>query len=220
MFEGFVPATGEFLLGLTFNNDRSWFEAHRVDYESFLKRPFDALAADTVKCAEKAMPGRSLRCHIARIYRDARRLHGRGPYKDHLWFSLWDDTGSNDSTMFWFEIGAVDYGFGMGEYTASPSQMELFRRTIDENPARFERLAQYVNELGIYEIEGEEYKRPKAERNELIAPWYNRKRIGVSAFRGHDELLYSAQLPEFLAQRYAELAPVYDYFADIFRPEE
>ena len=220
MFEGFSPSTGEFLLGLTFNNDRSWFEARRGTYESCLKKPFDALAADTVKYAEKAMPGRSFRCHIARIYRDARRLHGRGPYKDHLWFSLWDDTGSNDSTMFWFEIGAVDYGFGMGEYTASPSQMELFRRTIDENPARFERLAQYVNELGIYEIEGEEYKRPKAERNELIAPWYNRKRIGVAAFRGHDELLYSAELPEFLAQRYAELAPVYDYFAEIFRAEE
>ena len=27
-------------------------------------------------------------CRVSRIYRDARRLHGRGPYKDHLWFCV------------------------------------------------------------------------------------------------------------------------------------
>ena len=36
MFQGFSQATGDFLWGLSMNNDRAWFQAHRQEYEDAL----------------------------------------------------------------------------------------------------------------------------------------------------------------------------------------
>jgi uncharacterized protein (DUF2461 family) len=79
MFEGFSQQTGDFMLGLMFNNERPWFEAHRAEYEEYLLKPFKALASDTAELMLSRHPDMGLDLHVARIYRDARRLHGRGP---------------------------------------------------------------------------------------------------------------------------------------------
>ena len=52
---------------------------------------------------------------MTRIYRDVRRLHGRGPYKESLWFSI--EQPSEEWTAhptFWFELmpGGVDLRHG------------------------------------------------------------------------------------------------------------
>ena len=46
---------------------------------------FKALAAQTHELMQQRFPDMDCRLHVSRIYRDARRLFGRGPYKDHLW---------------------------------------------------------------------------------------------------------------------------------------
>ena len=43
MFEGFSEKTSEFLWGLALNNEKSWFEAHRAEYEKYLRAPFHDL---------------------------------------------------------------------------------------------------------------------------------------------------------------------------------
>jgi uncharacterized protein (DUF2461 family) len=35
-FTGFIPETIDFLTSLRKNNNKSWFESHRKDYENFL----------------------------------------------------------------------------------------------------------------------------------------------------------------------------------------
>ena len=72
---------------------------------------------------------------MSRIYRDARRLHGRGPYKDHLWFCI--RTGDKDWTgrpAFYFEIAPDYYSYGLGFWAAAPATMERFRRHVAEHP--------------------------------------------------------------------------------------
>lgn len=215
MFEGFTPKTGEFLWELSFNNERSWFMAHKDEFEDVLNRPFKALAADTFALTEKQFPQLGCKLHVARIYRDARRLHGRGPYKDHLWFSIKRGDILLEGPMFWFEIGAADYSYGMGFYSATPAQMAAFRSSIDANPSRFERLAAKADTLG-FEVTGEEYKRPKGDLGELINKWYNRKRMGLERSMDFGGELYSPALPETLAAAYARLMPMYEYFAEVY----
>ena len=91
MFEGFTQETSEFLWELSFNNERPWFLAHREQFERCLNRPFRALAQESLRLLSERCPERDFRMHVSRIYRDARRLFGRGPYKDHLWFTLFCD---------------------------------------------------------------------------------------------------------------------------------
>ena len=88
MFQGFSDAAFDFMWGIRFNNERPWFEAHKSEYLDAFYRPMKELAQEVYDAfqARHAVPG--LCCKVSRIYRDARRLHGRGPYKDHLWWSM------------------------------------------------------------------------------------------------------------------------------------
>ena len=148
MFSGFSEKTGAFLWDLAFNNERPWFLAHKQEFEDFVNTPFKAMAADTCAGMKKRLPDFEGLVHISRIYRDARRLFGRGPYKDHLWFTLWTSDVSKHGPAFWFEIGPSAYRYGMGFWETSPAQMEAYRRAIDANPARFLRIVKAISRGG------------------------------------------------------------------------
>lgn len=218
MFEGFTSQTSNFFWELAFNNERPWFMAHKEEFERILNTPFKALAADTAELMEQRFPARSFRLHVSRIYRDARRLFGRGPYKDHLWFSLKDNDILLDGPCFWFEVGAADYSYGMGFYSATAAQMAAFRRKVDANPARFERLAKAVMRSG-FTVTGEEYARSKGHRSQIIDQWYNRKRLGLEICRDFGGDILSPELPELLVDSYEKLLPMYDFFMEIYREE-
>lgn len=207
----FSEKTGEFLTGLMFNNERPWFEAHREEYEQYLRRPFSELAQGTASLMQSRFPEKQLNLHVARIYRDARRLHGRGPYKDHLWFSLKNWDGLLQGPMFWFEIGAVEYSYGMGFYSASASQMEQYRRALDADPAGAERMALGIAGQNVFTLEGEDYKRPKGDRGPLLNPWYNKKRIGFICTRDFGGELFSSSLPQTLTDGFTFLMPYYEF---------
>lgn len=219
MFSGFSNETGDFLWGLAFNNERPWFEAHRAEYEKYLLTPFRALADDTLAETQRRWPKKALQLHVARIYRDARRLHGRGPYKEHLWFSLKDWDGLLEGPMFWFEIGAKDWSSGMGFYSATPQQMEAFRACMAANPARAERLASALAAQDEYIFEGERYKRPKGDLGELLNPWYNSRRLGFIRTRDFGPELFDPALPQKLADGFDLLMPMYEYFLEACPPE-
>ena len=218
MFEGFTQETSEFLWELSFHNERPWFLEHKEQFERCLNEPFKALAAETVERMQERWPERAWRAHCSRIYRDARRLFGRGPYKDHLWFIISDNEGHySEGPMFWFEISAAMYEYGMGYFDATPTEMDLFRRTVDLNPARFARLAEEAGRMRGLCILGEEYKRPKGSYEKPIADWYNRRTLGVEWKHDFGGDALRAELPEKLARAYGRLLPLYDYFMEVHR---
>ena len=219
MFNGFSQQTSDFLWELSFHNERPWFLRHKEEFERVLNEPFKALAADTLALMRQRYPGMDFSVHVARIYRDARRLFGRGPSKDHRWFSLKSGDILHEGPSFWFEIGAADYSYGMGFYGASPAQMEAFRRCVDANPARFARLAAAVEETE-FQVEGEEYKRPRGDRGRLINKWYSRKRIGLECCKDFGGALFDQSLPRILADAYAQLMPMYDFFLEFYHAAE
>jgi len=219
MFKGFSQQTGDFMLGLMFNNERPWFESHRTEYEEYLLKPFKALASDTAELMLSRHPDMGLDLHVARIYRDARRLHGRGPYKEHLWFSLKNWDGLLRGPMFWFEVGAVDYSFGMGFYTASTAQMDSYRKSIEANPARFLRIIRGIAAHPEFESDVELYARQKKDMGEELNPWYNCRRVGAACTREFDGELFSEKLPVILADAFDALMPLYEYLMTYCPPE-
>ena len=215
MFTGFTKQAGDFMWELAFNNERPWFMEHKAQFEALVNMPMKALAAETAELMRKRCPERELTMHVSRIYRDARRLFGRGPYKDHLWFMIYDETVKNAGPVFFFEFGKGEYGYGMGFYDATSAQMEAFRKMVDANPARFERLAEPI-EGSEFTVHGEEYKRKKAERGGVIGKWYNRKRIYVSFYRDFDGTGLEADFPQRLCDAFMRLMPMYDYFTEFY----
>ena len=87
-FQGFTRETVDFMWGIRFNNEREWFMAHKEDYINTFLTPIKELGEQVYAAMHQALPDEPLILKVSRIYRDARRLHGRGPYKYHLWWCI------------------------------------------------------------------------------------------------------------------------------------
>ena len=153
-------------------------------------------------------------CRVTRIYRDARRLHGRGPYKDHLWFCV--ERPSEDWTTrptFWFELGPDYWGYGMSCWMAKPMDMAKLRARIIKDPKPMEKLTKALNAQTEFALEGDAYKRPKAGApSELLAPWFQMKSITITHEDKLTDELVCRDVVDRIKKGYEFLLPYYDYF--------
>lgn len=213
MFTGFTPETVDFLWGIRMNNNRDWFLEHKKQYVSTLYEPMKALGKDLFAPFTE-IPGTILK--VSRIYRDARRLHGQGPYKDHLWLCV--RTGDQDWTgrpTFYFEIAPDYYSYGMGFWCAAPALMALYRQRIDADPKPLEKLVRRFDRQQTFRLTGPEYARSKGQVSDLLRPWYQKKSFSLQWEAPLDERIFSPQLPQEILESFRELLPFYRYFTDL-----
>lgn len=223
MFQGFSPESIEFLWGIRFNNERSWFEEHKQEYVERIQRPLKELGIELQQEVARRHPERQFNLRVSRIYRDARRLHGRGPYKDHMWVVLHapgQDAAGSCAPAFYFEIAPEYYSIGMGFYSATPAIMAKLRARIDRDPKHMERLARRLNKQNDYVLEGEVYRRAKGEKGALLDSWYNRKSIAIAWDRPCEGSLFERCLLEEIADGVDFLMPFYDYFSTLYADQD
>src|SRR6266550_555599 len=85
-FTGFRPEAIQFLVDLTENNDRAWFQPRKGEYERLLKEPLEALCVALGERFEaRGIPMRADPVKSPfRIYRDVRFAKDKSPYKTQL----------------------------------------------------------------------------------------------------------------------------------------
>lgn len=214
MFTGFTDATVDFMWGIRFNNERTWFEAHKDLYLTQFYQPMRELGEEMYDFIREKRPDLGLISKVTRIYRDARRLHGRGPYKDNLWFSV--EQPSEQWTAhptFWFELSPDYWACGMGYYMPKPVTMAKLRARIDRDPKTMETLTRRLNGQQELTLETEDYKRPRAAApSPLLEPWYKMKSFSILHQDKLTEELFSREIVDHLKRDFAFLLPYYDYF--------
>ena len=214
MFTGFTDETVDFMWGIRFNNERSWFEAHKSIYVTQFYEPMKELGDEIYNYLQDRRPDYGLIRKVTRIYRDARRLHGQGPYKDHLWFCV--RPGDQDWTgrpTFYFEIAPDYYSYGMGFWAASAALMTRYRQQIDRDPRPLEKLVRAFNRQEVFQLNGPDYVRSKGQVSDLLRPWYQKKSLTLSHEVPLDESLYSPDFASRVTEDLKTLLPFYRYFA-------
>ncbi len=85
-FTGFQPEAIQFLADLADNNERSWFQPRKGDFERLLKGPLEALCvALDERFRERGIPLTADPVTSPfRIYRDVRFSKDKSPYKTHI----------------------------------------------------------------------------------------------------------------------------------------
>ena len=214
MFQGFSNATADFFWALALNNNRAWFLEHKEEFEDVLNRPFRALAADTIDLMQARFPDDDFQAHVARIYRDARRTYGKGPYKESLWFTIQPGERHPIGPLFWFDIEGTAWSCGAGFWDCPPALAEVYRKKLDAEPERFLKIVDDLEARCEFKVWGEPYKRPKAERGSRLDPWYNLKRVSVGYEKPFGQALFSADLPKALVETYAALMPLYRFLRE------
>ena len=214
MFTGFTDETVDFMWGIRFNNERSWFESHKEIYLTQFYRPMCDLAEELYGFMLEKRPDCGLIRKVTRIYRDARRLHGRGPYKESLWFSV--EQPSEQWTArptFWFELMPEGWSCGMGYWMPKPLTMAKLRARIARDPETMERLMRRLAGQAEFALETEDYKRPKsAAPSPALEPWFRARSFTIIHQDKLTEDLFNREIVGRLKRGWEFLLPYYDYF--------
>lgn len=152
-----------------------------------------------------------MRLHVCRIYRDARRLFGRGPYKDHLWLTIERPHERFEGVpALYFELAPNYFSYGCGYWDASPATMAKLRRRIETNPKPLEKIVRKLNK-SRFTLTGQPFKRPKGDVGKLLNPWYNAKNIAVGYDDNPEGVLFTPELRDEVLAGFRELMPLYLY---------
>lgn len=219
MFQGFSQETVDFMWGIRFNNERSWFLAHKEEYQKYFLEPMKELGAEVQQRLLERFPDSGLNLKVSRIYRDARRLFGRGPYKDHLWLSLfrWDGTEEGVRPVLWFELAPDGWSYGMGFWAAKPLTMAKHRARIDRDYRPLLELAERLAGQDEFALEGADYsKLSHPAPHEGLTAWYGKRSLALTHEEALTEELYSHALTDHLVEGFSFLMPYYDYFSTLW----
>ncbi len=150
-----------FLDDLSQNNNKTWFDQHRSDYEAArgtFEQLIDALI-DEFRISDH-LQGLTARDCVARIYRDIRFTKDKSPYKTNLAAVI--APGGWRSAYLGYYLSIAPHGQSMvagGLYLPTPEQLNRFRQIIDENAGTFKKIIGAPDFLEAFgSIEGERLK--------------------------------------------------------------
>ena len=216
----YAPETVEFLWKLRLNNSREWFHENKDDYERLMHGPTKDLGNALFEHLREKYPKHDWNLHISRIYRDARRLYGRGPMNDHLWFTLWADREEMAAPAFYFSFTPEYYEYGMGCWSEGHVIMDRFRAEIRRNPEPAEKLVRKFQRQHSIRLGGQKYKKRKIETTPLLQDWADRKYLSFEVQREQDAQCYTEAFFQTVRDGFDALMPYYEYFLNLPELEE
>jgi uncharacterized protein (TIGR02453 family) len=214
-FKGFNTDTKKFIVDLTQNNNKLWFEENRKRYQTFLYEPFQSLVmslGDTIQKIDPLLDITPKTDHtISRIYRDTRFSEDKSPFKTCYWLTF-KRPGKNwrDEPAFFFEMSLEGYRYGMGFFMASNETMDNLRDLIRYDADCFRGAIQSFYHQHTFTISGERYKKRRFnDLDEDLSDWYERKNLYFVCEKNSEPALYSAKLADELIIDFLLLEPLY-----------
>jgi uncharacterized protein (TIGR02453 family) len=218
-FPGFSHAALQFLVDLAANNERSWFQPRKSDYERLLKEPLEALCAALGERFEAlGVPLSADRRSPFRIYRDVRFSHDKSPYKTNVAASFpWADTDGNSGVGGYFHLSPGEAYVGAGMWHPEPARLAAFRAAVVADPVAIRGLlstAEFTSTFG--EVGGDRLKRmpsgfppdhPEAELLKL-------KDVTFGQALSDDEV-ERTDLPDRIVRTLAAATPVLRFLATL-----
>jgi uncharacterized protein (TIGR02453 family) len=151
------PQTLKFLSQLKKNNNKTWFDAHRVQYEAsridFLN--FIQLVIDQLEKSDTTLTGTTSKSCMFRINRDIRFSKDKTPYKTNLSASIKRDGKKSVFAGYYFSCSPGNSFAGGGLWMPEAADLKKVRQEIDYNWDEFRSI---VNNKNFKKIFGDLYQ--------------------------------------------------------------
>ena len=121
-FRGWPVEAVEFYEGLEDDNTKTYWHAHKADYEQLVKAPMEELLADLKK---EFGEGR-----IFRPYRDVRFSHDKTPYKTHQGAVV--NADGRGAGACYVQISAEGLMVAGGAWRLESDQVDRYRRAVGD----------------------------------------------------------------------------------------
>jgi uncharacterized protein (TIGR02453 family) len=225
-FAGFKPEALQFLVDLAGNNERSWFQPRKPEYERLLKEPLEALCeALQDRFAASGLPLRAdPKRSPFRIYRDVRFSKDKSPYKTNIgadfpYVESEPEPGEpiHSRAGGYFHLSPEESFVGGGMWHPEPARLAAFRAAVATQPDRVMAALEdpgFVQRFGS--VNGDTLKRvptgfasdhPHAELLKLKDVVFGRTLT--------DEEVFSQDLPDILVEDFAAAMPVYRFLSTL-----
>lgn len=214
-----MPITPEFFSFLVENrlhDSKTWFEAHREDYNCLVLEPLRGLVAEMAPILLTVDPelvvqpavGKT----ISRIFRDTRFSRDKSAFREHMWLSFHREKAGRFEPVpeLWFDLGPEGYSYGCGWYDPGTELMDALRKLLLEGDKTAKKAVKAAARQSRFVMDGTEYKRPKhPDAPPDLYRWVNRKDIYFTAAGSDPAFLYADHLGTRVAQELATLKPIY-----------
>ena len=209
-----------FFRGLARHNEKSWFEAHRDEYETEVRQPMRELIEELdTRFAEFAPEiGGDPKRSMFRINRDIRFSKDKSPYKTHAacWFHHLNAARTVGSEA---DAGSAGYYFhlepggrsmiGAGVWRPPRPQLNKLRDAIAKDPKGFDKMARSIpSRFGGLEDEDSLKRMPRGYAEDHPAAKWLRFQSFTSGRTLTDAQVTSASLASFLSKEYEALLPL------------
>jgi len=206
MAELFTKETFDFLRRLADNNDREWFNAHKSEYETFVREPalyfiramqpeFRRFAPHFV-ASDKKVGG-----SLMRIYRDVRFGKNKSPYKTNIGIQFRHEVGKDiHAPGLYLHIEPHEVFVGAGIWHPDGVILKKIRIYIDAHPTRWNDAIHDTQFCEYFHMAGDCLKRaPKGYPMDhpMIAELKRKDFIGIAPL--FPELILQEDLTELVA---------------------
>jgi uncharacterized protein (TIGR02453 family) len=220
-FRGFSPDAIRFLLELRANNERSWFQPRKAEYERLLKEPLEALCmALGERFAARNVPLQADAGSPFRIYRDVRFSKDKSPYKTYVSASfpgVGERLAAHGRTEEvhrpggYFSFSPDESYVGGGMWRPERVRLDAWRRLVVDEPKRLHSVIdapEFASAFGQLDAE-ERLKRvppgfpadhPDAELLKLKDVLFGRRLA--------DEEVLSEYLPDVITEAFVTATPL------------
>ena len=215
----FTPAALRFFRGLAANNEKSWFEAHREEYENEIREPMRELIGEMDARIAKFAPeiGGDPKRSMFRINRDIRFSKDKSPYKTNAgcWFNHRSASrkvggeATEGSAGYYFHLQPGKSFLGAGVWMPPRPQLNKLRDSINEKPKPFLEMTRAIpKRFGGLTDEGALKRMPRGYAEDHPAAQYLRFQSFTTGRELTDADVTSAKLPSLLAREYEALLPL------------
>lgn len=215
----FSDKSFRFLRSLARNNNRAWFLAHKPDYETHVRIPFQKLLFD-LQPALAAVSGhfraepKTVGGSLFRIQRDTRFSGNKAPYKSWQGARLFHERSRElAAPSFYVHLQPGECFVGAGLWHPEPATQRTIRQFIFDNPGSWKVAAHAPAFRRRYDLEsGDMLVRPPRgfpAEFAFIDDLRHRNFVAVRAI--DDAVMTGPRLHQVLAADLAALAPFVDY---------
>ena len=216
----FTPASFKFLRGLARHNDRTWFLAHKPEFESHIREPMLRLIADLAGPLHDISPHfvadpRAQGGSMFRIYRDTRFAKDKRPYKEWVSARFFHERTrelQGDAPFFYLHLQPGHCFIGGGVWHSQPAALKRIRAYLVNNPASWKVATRSPSFQRMFNQGGERLKRPPAgydPDHELIDDLKRKDFIADTPLQ--DEQMLRPDLAKLIIGRFKKLAPMNDW---------
>ncbi|MBD0337606.1 MAG: DUF2461 domain-containing protein [Cyanobacteria bacterium Co-bin13] len=147
----FTRKSFDLLEGLAASNEKAWYEAHRSEFEAYLREPFGGvLEVATNRLSETNVPLAGGPKTMFRQNRDVRFSKDKSPYSTHISGLLTPSgTKAEKDGVLYLQLDSTGGLIACGFYKLKAAELATIRDRILEEPEVFSGVLKDLDEAGL-----------------------------------------------------------------------